>query len=80
MDIKVGYTIPSEIVVTALYEEYNELEYNLEVKGEPVDWGITSSLSKIRDILEDNETKINKLEQQKQKIQEKINKLKQENV
>lgn len=79
-EISLGDRIPAELEVIDLPDLDNDYVMRVYLKGVNLDYTILIDKDEILDILEDTETKINKLEQKKQEIEDEISKLKQENV
>lgn len=79
MDIVRGKEIPATFWVTEVDEEYDEVWGSLRIKGEEVFRDFVMDLKHLEELM-DPVKKINKLEKQKQEIQEQINKLRQEKV
>ena len=79
MDIVRGKEIPATFLVTSVDEERDRVWVNLIIKRKEIYGDAVLGLTRLEEIIAP-EKKINKLEKQKQEIQEQINKLRQENV
>ena len=79
MDIVCGKEIPATFLVTRVDEERDRVWVNLIIKRKEIYGDAVLELTRLEEIIAP-EKKINKLEKQKQEIQEQINKLRQENV
>ena len=78
MDIISGKEIPATFLVTSVEEEYDLVWGYFKIKGEVISRS-QMDLKQLEELI-DPVKKINKLEKQKQEIEQQINKLSQENV